>query len=79
MAPGRGRRVFLSGLGLFTACSLLGYAAQNGGELIAARAAQGVGGAILAPAWVPARTTATCQERLSSSTGIVRMPAVCRA
>jgi MFS family permease len=44
------RRVFLSGLGLFTACSLLGGAAQNGGELIAARAVQGVGGAILAPA-----------------------------
>jgi EmrB/QacA subfamily drug resistance transporter len=44
------RRVFLVGLGIFTACSLLGGLAQNAGVLIAARAAQGIGGAILAPA-----------------------------
>jgi EmrB/QacA subfamily drug resistance transporter len=44
------RRVFLVGLGIFTLCSLLGGVAQSGGELIAARAAQGIGGAILAPA-----------------------------
>jgi EmrB/QacA subfamily drug resistance transporter len=44
------RRVFLAGLAIFTLCSLLGGVAQNGGELIAARAAQGIGGAILAPA-----------------------------
>jgi EmrB/QacA subfamily drug resistance transporter len=44
------RRVFLIGLGVFTLFSLLGGVAQNGGELIAARALQGVGGAILAPA-----------------------------
>jgi EmrB/QacA subfamily drug resistance transporter len=44
------RRVFLVGLAAFTLFSLLGGLAQTGGELIAARAAQGVGGAILAPA-----------------------------
>ena len=44
------RRVFLAGLTVFTLFSLLGGLAQTGGELIAARAAQGVGGAILAPA-----------------------------
>lgn len=43
------RRVFLAGLALFTTCSLLGGLAQNGTWLIVARAAQGVGGAILAP------------------------------
>jgi EmrB/QacA subfamily drug resistance transporter len=43
------RRVFMLGLGLFTFCSLMGGLAQNGPWLIAARAAQGVGGAILAP------------------------------
>lgn len=44
------RRVFLLGLGLFTVFSLLGGVAQNGAWLITARALQGVGGAILAPA-----------------------------
>jgi EmrB/QacA subfamily drug resistance transporter len=43
------RRVFLIGLSLFTLCSLIGGLAQTGPWLIAARAAQGVGGAILAP------------------------------
>jgi EmrB/QacA subfamily drug resistance transporter len=44
------RRVFIAGLAAFTLFSLLGGLAQSGAELIAARAAQGVGGAILAPA-----------------------------
>jgi EmrB/QacA subfamily drug resistance transporter len=43
------RRVFLTGLVLFTAASLLGGLAQGGAWLIAARAAQGLGGAVLAP------------------------------
>ncbi len=43
------RRVFLAGLALFTAASLAGGLAQAGTWLIAARAAQGLGGAILAP------------------------------
>jgi EmrB/QacA subfamily drug resistance transporter len=51
------RRVFLLGLGVFTVCSLLGGLAQNGGELIAARAVQGVGAAFLAPATLSLLTT----------------------
>ena len=43
------RRVFLSGLALFTAASLLGGFAQNPGELLAARAVQGVGAALASP------------------------------
>jgi EmrB/QacA subfamily drug resistance transporter len=43
------RRVFMMGVILFTGASLLGGLAQNGAWLIAARAAQGIGGAILAP------------------------------
>ncbi|SEG42574.1 drug resistance transporter, EmrB/QacA subfamily [Actinacidiphila yanglinensis] len=44
------RRTFLAGLALFTACSLMGGLAQSGAWLVTARAAQGVGGAVLAPA-----------------------------
>jgi EmrB/QacA subfamily drug resistance transporter len=51
------RRSFVLGLGLFTVFSLLGGLSQNGGELIAARAVQGVGGAILAPATLSLITT----------------------
>jgi EmrB/QacA subfamily drug resistance transporter len=43
------RRVFAVGLALFTGASLLGGLAQGGAWLVAARAAQGLGGAILAP------------------------------
>jgi EmrB/QacA subfamily drug resistance transporter len=51
------RRVFMVGLGLFTAFSLLGGLAQSGAMLIFARAAQGIGGAILAPATLSLLTT----------------------
>ena len=51
------RRVFMTGLALFTVCSLLGGLARNGAELITARALQGVGGAILAPATLSLITT----------------------
>jgi EmrB/QacA subfamily drug resistance transporter len=51
------RRIFMLGLIVFTVCSLLGGFAQSGGLLIAARAAQGVGGAILAPATLSLITT----------------------
>jgi EmrB/QacA subfamily drug resistance transporter len=43
------RRVFLIGLTVFTVFSLVGGLAQSGAWLITARAAQGIGGAILAP------------------------------
>jgi len=41
------RRAAIAGLGLFALTSLLGGLAQNQGELIAARAVQGVSGAVL--------------------------------
>ncbi|MFC0622556.1 MFS transporter [Kribbella deserti] len=44
------KRVLLLGLALFGLASLLGGFAQNPGQLVAARAAQGVGAAALAPA-----------------------------
>ncbi|MFI2433531.1 MFS transporter [Streptomyces sp. NPDC018693] len=43
------RRVFVAGVLLFVAASLLGGLAQNAGQLLAARALQGVGGAIASP------------------------------
>jgi len=44
------RRFYLIGLGLFTASSLLAGLAPTGGILLAARAAQGIGAAIVIPA-----------------------------
>jgi EmrB/QacA subfamily drug resistance transporter len=43
------RRVFVLGVLLFVLASLLGGFAQNAGQLLAARALQGVGGAIASP------------------------------
>jgi EmrB/QacA subfamily drug resistance transporter len=51
------RRLFLIGVGLFTVTSLLGGLAQTGGELITARALQGLGGAVLSPATLTILTT----------------------
>lgn len=44
------RRVFLTGIAVFTAASLAGGFAQSAGELLAARALQGIGGALASPA-----------------------------
>jgi EmrB/QacA subfamily drug resistance transporter len=44
------RRTFVLGIALFTAASMLGGFSQNGAELLIARAAQGVGGALASPA-----------------------------
>lgn len=43
------RRVFMFGIGLFTVASLTGGFAQSSGWLLAARAVQGIGGAIASP------------------------------
>jgi EmrB/QacA subfamily drug resistance transporter len=51
------RRLFLIGVALFTVTSLIGGLAQTGGELIAARALQGLGGAVLSPATLTILTT----------------------
>ena len=51
------RRLFLIGVTLFSVTSLLGGLAQTGGELISARALQGLGGAVLSPATLTILTT----------------------
>src|SRR5688572_30850721 len=51
------RRVFIGGLFLFSAASLLGGFATNEGQLIAARALQGLGAAIISPAALSIVTT----------------------
>jgi EmrB/QacA subfamily drug resistance transporter len=51
------RRVFVAGLALFALASLAGGFASSQVELIAARAAQGLGGAIVAPASLSILTT----------------------
>lgn len=53
------KRTFLTGLALFTAASLLGGLAQEPWQLLAARALQGTGAAVLAPATLTILTTAT--------------------
>src|SRR5919202_322945 len=51
------RRVFTVGLVLFALASLLGGLSSNDGQLIAARALQGLGAAILSPAALSILTT----------------------
>ncbi|MFJ8083993.1 MFS transporter [Streptomyces sp. NPDC096205] len=51
------RRVFLAGLALFTGAGLAGGLAPGPGPLIAARAAQGLGAALLSPATLTLLTT----------------------
>src|SRR3954462_10086357 len=51
------RRVFIGGLLLFSIASLLGGLASSQGMLVAARAAQGLGGAIVSPASLAIITT----------------------
>ncbi|GAA4809136.1 MFS transporter [Streptomyces ziwulingensis] len=52
------KRMFLVGLGLFTAASLVGGLAQDGWQLLLARAAQGLGAAVLAPSTLTILTSA---------------------
>jgi MFS family permease len=51
------RRVFVAGLLLFSGASLVGGLSTSQGMLIAARAAQGLGGAVVAPATLSVLTT----------------------
>src|SRR5436309_4015245 len=59
------RRVFIAGLLLFAGASLVGGLSQSQGMLVAARAAQGLGGAVVSPATLAILTTsfAEGQER----------------
>ncbi|WP_425579609.1 MFS transporter [Streptomyces coacervatus] len=52
------KRMFLVGLGLFTVASLGGGLAQAGGQLLVARAVQGLGAAVLAPSTLTILTSA---------------------
>jgi MFS family permease len=52
------RRVFLTGIALFTLSSLVGGLAATGWMLLAARAAQGIGAALAAPSALSLLTTA---------------------
>ncbi|GAA4921644.1 MFS transporter [Streptomyces coeruleoprunus] len=52
------KRMFLLGLGLFTAASVAGGLAQEGWQLLAARAVQGLGAAVLSPATLTIVTSA---------------------
>ncbi|MFF8030647.1 MULTISPECIES: MFS transporter [unclassified Streptomyces] len=52
------KRMFLVGLGLFTLASLAGGLAQEGWQLLLARAAQGLGAAVLSPATLTILTSA---------------------
>jgi EmrB/QacA subfamily drug resistance transporter len=57
------KRIFLLGLSVFVAASLIGGFAQNGTMLEIARAAQGLGGAILAPSTLSLLTTTYTEQR----------------
>jgi EmrB/QacA subfamily drug resistance transporter len=57
------RRVFLAGLTLFTAASLASGLAPDSGMLIASRAAQGAGAALLSPAALSIVTTSYAGEQ----------------
>jgi EmrB/QacA subfamily drug resistance transporter len=57
------RRLFLAGVALFTLSSLLAGFAWSEGSLIAFRAAQGLGGALLAPAALSILTTTFAEGR----------------
>ncbi len=57
------RRVFVSGLILFAAASFAGGLAQSQFELIVARAVQGIGGAVIAPASLSILTTTFTEDK----------------
>jgi EmrB/QacA subfamily drug resistance transporter len=57
------RRTFLAGIAIFTLASLLGGFATSGGFLLAARAGQGVGGALAAPSALALLTTMFAEGR----------------
>jgi EmrB/QacA subfamily drug resistance transporter len=63
------RRVYLTGLTIFTVASIGAGFAANGGQMIAVRALQGVGGAILSPATLTIIVTTFQGTRLPKAIG----------
>ncbi len=57
------RRMFMVGIAIFTVASLAGGLAQSAGWLLVARAAQGIGAAIAAPATLALLTTTFAEGR----------------
>ncbi len=65
------RRVFLAGLVLFTGASLIGGLADTQTQLLAARAVQGLGGAVLSPATLTVlNTTFTAPAARARALGV---------
>src|SRR4051812_6559202 len=64
------RRVFVAGLVIFTAASAAGALAANVGELVAARAVQGAGSAILMPLTLTILSNAFPPEKRAAALGI---------
>ncbi len=64
------RKVYLFGLGLFTAASLAGGLAQNSAWLTAARTVQGIGGAFLSPATLTIIVTTFSGPRIARALGV---------
>ncbi|MFB4274318.1 MFS transporter [Nonomuraea sp. MTCD27] len=64
------RRTLLAGLGLFTAASLVCGLAGSGGVLVAGRALQGIGAALLSPAALAVITTTFHGERRGRALGV---------
>src|SRR5262245_7690437 len=64
------RRVFLAGLGVFTAASLASGLAPAAGVLIAARAGQGLGAALLTPAALSIITTTYSGRQRASALSV---------
>src|SRR5215212_3688260 len=64
------RRVFVVGLGIFTAASAAAALAPSTGALIAARAVQGLGAGIVAPLSLTLLSTATAPERRGLALGL---------
>jgi EmrB/QacA subfamily drug resistance transporter len=65
-----GRRIFLAGLAVFTAASLASGLAPAAGALIAARAGQGLGAALLTPAALSVITTSYAGPQRATALGI---------
>jgi EmrB/QacA subfamily drug resistance transporter len=64
------RRIFLAGLGVFTAASLASGLAPTAGALIAARAGQGLGAALLTPAALSIITAAYSGAQRASALAV---------